>query len=115
MTVAAVQRAALPGIPEGYEAALGQVWHNHAAARLTLPAPQLVEMDYNIGVKGEGFEYIFGRGKGLVSIRYNGVQLLDDTVRPNFWRAPPTTTRAAQSLSRLPSGKLPVSMPAVIT
>ena len=88
MTVAAVQRAALPGIPEGYEAALGQVWHNHAAARLTLPAPQLVEMDYNIGVKGEGFEYIFGRGKGLVSIRYNGVQLLDDTVRPNFWRAP---------------------------
>lgn len=45
-------------------------------------------MDCNIGIKGEGFEYIFGRGKGLVSIRYNGVQLLDDTVRPNFWRAP---------------------------
>ena len=38
--------------------------------------------------EGKGFEYIFGRGKGLVSIRYNGVQLLDDTVRPNFWRAP---------------------------
>ena len=88
MTVAAVQRAAKPGIPEGYEAAFGQVWHNHAEARLTLPAPQLVEMDCNISVKGEGFEYIFGRGKGLVSIRYNGVQLLDDTVRPNFWRAP---------------------------
>ena len=45
-------------------------------------------MDCNIGVKSKGFEYIFGRGKGLVSIRYNGVQLLDDTVRPNFWRAP---------------------------
>ena len=88
MTVTAVQRAVLPGIPAGYEATFGQVWHNHAAARLTLPAPQLVEMDYNIGVKGEGFEYIFGRGKGLVSIRYNGVQLLDDTVRPNFWRTP---------------------------
>ena len=88
MTVAAVQRAVLPGIPAGYEAAFGQVWHNHVAARLTLPAPQLVEMDCNIGVKGEGFEYIFGRGKGLVSIRYNGVQLLDDTVRPNFWRVP---------------------------
>ena len=88
MTVTAIQRAALPGIPAGYEAAFGQVWHNYAAARLTLPAPQLVEMDCNIGVKGKGFEYIFGRGKGLVSIRYNGVQLLDDTVRPNFWRAP---------------------------
>mgnify|MGYP000300255600 CR=1 FL=1 len=88
MTVTAIQRAAKPGIPAGYEAALGQVWHNYAVARLTLPAPQLVEMDCNVGVKGEGFEYIFGRGKGLVSIRYNGVQLLDDTVRPNFWRAP---------------------------
>lgn len=88
MTVTAIQRAALPGIPAGYEAALGQVWHNYAVARLTLPVPQLVEMDCNVGVKGDGFEYIFGRGKGLVSIRYNGVQLLDDTVRPNFWRAP---------------------------
>lgn len=88
MTVTAIQRAALPGIPAGYEAAFGQLWHNYAAARLTVAAPELVEMDCNIGVKGEGFEYIFGRGKGLVSIRYNGVQLLDDTVRPNFWRAP---------------------------
>ena len=88
MTVTAVQRAAKPGIPTGYEAAFGQVWHNYAAARLTVAAPELVEMDCNIGVKGDGFEYIFGRGKGLVSIRYNGVQLLDDTVRPNFWRAP---------------------------
>ena len=75
MTVTAVQRAAKPGIPTGYEAAFGQVWHNYAAARLTVAAPELVEMDCNIGVKGDGFEYIFGRGKGLVSIRYNGVQL----------------------------------------
>ena len=66
---------------------LGRYGTTTPAARLTLPAPQLVEMDCNIGVKGKGFEYIFGRGKGLVSIRYNGVQLLDDTVRPNFWRA----------------------------
>ena len=88
MTVTAVQRSATPGVPAGHEAAFGQVWHNHAKARLTVPAPQLVEMDCNIGVKGEGFEYLFGRGKGLVSIRYDGVQLLDDAVRPNFWRAP---------------------------
>ena len=88
MTVTAIQRAAKPGIPAGYEAAFGQIWYKYAEARLTAAAPELVEMDCNIGVKGEGFEYIFGRGKGLVSIRYNGVQLLDDTVRPNFWRAP---------------------------
>ncbi len=55
MTVTAIQRAALPGIPAGYEAAFGQVWHNHAAARLTVAAPELVAMDCNIGVKGEGF------------------------------------------------------------
>lgn len=45
-------------------------------------------MDCNIGVRGEGYEYIFSRGKGLTSIRFDGVQLLDDTVRPSFWRAP---------------------------
>ena len=88
MTVTAVQRDALPGTPAGYEAACGQWWHHYAKARLTVPAPQLVEMDCNIGVKGDGFEYVFSRGKGLVSICYNGVQLLDDIVRPNFWRAP---------------------------
>ena len=88
MTVTAVQRSALPGLPAGYEAAFGQVWKNHAEAWLTAPVPQLVEMDYNIGVKGEGFEYVFSRGKGLISIRFDGVQLLDDTVRPNFWCAP---------------------------
>lgn len=55
---------------------------------MTVPAPQLVEMDCNIGVRGEGYEYIFSRGKGLTSIRFDGVQLLDDTVRPSFWRAP---------------------------
>ena len=88
MTVTAVQREAKPGIPAGYEAAFGQVWCKYAGARLTGPAPQLVEMDCNIGVQGKGFEYLFGRGKGLVSIRFDGVQLLDDTVRPNFWRAP---------------------------
>ena len=88
MTVTAVQRDAQPGVPAGYEAACGQWWHHSAQARLTVPAPELVEMDCNIGVKGEGFEYIFSRGKGLVSIRFGGVQLLDDTVRPSFWRAP---------------------------
>ena len=88
MTVTAVQREAVPGVPAGYEAAFGQLWRNHAFARLTVPAPEFVEMDCNIGVRGDGFEYLFSRGKGLVSIRYNDVQLLDDTVRPNFWRAP---------------------------
>ena len=88
LTLTAVLRRALPGVPAGYEAASGQLWHHYAEALLSTPAPQLVDMDCNIGVRGDGFEYLFSRGKGLVSIRYNGVQLLDDTVRLNFWRAP---------------------------
>lgn len=88
LTLTATLREALPGLPAGYEAAFGQTWQNHVPAQLTQPAPQLVRSDYNIGVRGEGFEYLFTHGKGLVSIRYGGVQLLDDAVRPNFWRAP---------------------------
>lgn len=88
LTLTAALRQALPGLPAGYEAAFGQTWLNHVPAQLTQPAPQLVRSDYNIGVRGEGFEYLFAHGKGLVSIRYGGVQLLEDTVRPNFWRAP---------------------------
>lgn len=63
-------------------------------------------MDCNIGIKGEGFEYIFGRGKGLVSIRYNGVQLLDDTVRPNFWRAPTNNGKNQPTPPGAPGGSL---------
>lgn len=88
LTLTAVLRTALPGLPAGYEAAFGQTWKQHPTARLTMPRPQLVQSDYNIGVHGDGFEYLFAQGKGLTSIRYKGVQLLEDTVRPNFWRAP---------------------------
>lgn len=88
LTLTAVLRTALPGLPIGYEAAFGQTWKFHVPAVLSTPRPQLVRSDYNLGVRGEGFEYLFAHGKGLFSIRYNGIQLLDDTVLPNFWRAP---------------------------
>lgn len=64
-------------------------------------APELVAMDCNIGIKGEGFEYIFGRGKGLVSIRYNGVRhcwtipcALTSGARPLTTAKPADTTRS---------------------
>lgn len=88
LTLSARLRQAKPGLAAGYEAAFGQTWRQTPQARLTLPRPQCVEADCNIGVRGKDFEYLFARGKGLVSIRYGGVQLLDDTVRLNFWRAP---------------------------
>lgn len=88
LTLTAVLRQTLPGLPTDYEAAFGQTWKYHVPAVLSVPRPQLVRSDYDLGVHGEGFEYLFAHGKGLVSIRYNGIQLLDDTVHPNFWRAP---------------------------
>lgn len=43
----------------------------------------------NIGVRGEEFEALFSMlGGGLVSYRYAGVELLERTPKPNFWRAP---------------------------
>ena len=88
LTLSARLRQPKPGLAAGYEAACGQVWRQNPQARQTLPRPQWVEGDCNIGVRGEGFEYLFARGKGLVSIRYGGAELLEDRVQPNFWRAP---------------------------
>lgn len=88
LTLSARLRQPKPGLAAGYEAACGQVWRQNPQARRTLPRPQWVEGDCNIGVRGEGFEYLFARGKGLVSIRYGGAELLEDRVQPNFWRAP---------------------------
>ena len=98
MTVAAIQRAAKPGIPAGYEAAFGQVWHNHTAARLTVAAPELVEMDCNIGVKGKGFEYIFGRGKGLCPSAITACSCWTIPCAPTSGGPPPTTTRLRRTL-----------------
>lgn len=43
----------------------------------------------NIGVKGNNFAAIFAKGgRGLVSYRVGGVELLDEPLKPNFWRAP---------------------------
>ncbi len=43
----------------------------------------------NIGVRGEEFEALFSMlGGGLVSYRYAGVEMLQRTPKPNFWRAP---------------------------
>lgn len=39
--------------------------------------------------KGNGFEILVDRSSGLVSsIKYGQVQMLDEPVKPNFWRAP---------------------------
>ncbi len=53
------------------------------------PSLTLVEGDYNIGVKGEGFQLLFSKVKGgLISYNKEGKEYLLDVIKPNFWRAP---------------------------
>ena len=47
-----------------------------------------------IGVKGLDFEALFTTDRnGLVSYNYGGVELLEDVVVPNYWRAPTDNDR----------------------
>ena len=48
----------------------------------------VIQGDYNLGIKGEDFEVLFSLGGGgLVSYKYHGMQMLDASPMPNFWRA----------------------------
>ena len=44
---------------------------------------------YNVGVYGEGFHYMFQKGKeAFYSMKVQGKELLYRKLQPNFWRAP---------------------------
>ena len=50
---------------------------------------QITQGDWNLGVKGDGFEAFFSFiSGGLVSYKYAGTELLKGQPMPNFWRAP---------------------------
>ena len=50
---------------------------------------KVVKSDFNIGVKGEGFSVMFSADrKMLTSYKYNGVELIEEFPKMNFWRAP---------------------------
>ncbi len=76
----------------GYEVAFGQavvakVAGKDTAAEENRPYTVVYGMT-NIGVLGEEFEAQFTTELGLTSYRYAGRELLESTVKPNFWRAP---------------------------
>ncbi len=50
-------------------------------------ALKVIHGTWNLGVRGECFEALFG-GSGLASYRYAGKELLKSVPMPNFWRAP---------------------------
>lgn len=50
---------------------------------------RIVQSDVNIGVQGEGFEFLFSCGAGnITSYKYNGVEFISAMPTSNFWRAP---------------------------
>lgn len=74
---------------KGHCVALGQVVikRDNLAKPCTLPIT-VIEGDYNIGVRGEGFSVIFAKNAGLTSYNVRGRELLKAPLMPNFWRAP---------------------------
>ena len=75
----------------GYEIAFGQgVWQVAGEkAHGRHPELRVTESIWNIGVAGESFSVMFGRGAGaLISYRWGDRELLKAPLVPNFWRAP---------------------------
>jgi len=59
-----------------------------AGAAAALAELEVVEGDVNIGVKGAGFAAMFSRAVGsLVSLRYDGREMIAAPPAPLFWRA----------------------------
>lgn len=75
----------------GYETAFGEhVFLEGTEQPPVIPDGELrvVEGDVNIGVQGEGFSVLFSKQAGsLVSLRYEGQELIAVPPAPQFWRA----------------------------
>ena len=61
---------------------------------------------HNISVRGEDFEALFTSEFGLTSYRYAGVELLERTVKPNFWRAPTDNDEGNNMMGRCAQWKI---------
>lgn len=69
--------------------------------------PEIINSPANIGIKGRHFHYIFAKGgKGLVSFRYAGKELLCEPPVPNFYRAVTDNDRGCRMPQRYGQWKL---------
>jgi len=76
---------------KGHEVAFGQYVYTveGAAEEACAKKFEVIKGKWNIGVKGDNFEVLFGLlGGGLTSYRYGGKEMLEQNPMPNFWRAP---------------------------
>ncbi len=94
----------------GHEVAFGQavvakIAPEHTADTEAKPYTVIYGMS-NIGVRGEAFEAQFGMEIGLTSYRYAGKELLESTVKPNFWRAPTDNDEGSNMMGRYAQWKI---------
>ena len=69
--------------------------------------PAIIDCDYNIGVKGRHFHYIFSKGgKSLVSLKYAGKEMICEPPVPNFFRAVTDNDRGNRMPQRYAQWKL---------
>lgn len=75
---------------KGHEIAFGQgVFGTFSGINKTVTPFEVIQGDYNIGVRGENFDVLFSYlNGGLVSYRYAGKEMIKAIPKPNFWRAP---------------------------
>ena len=84
-------REGTPWADAGFEVAFAQgVYRVEGELSPKRFAPlQITQGDWNLGVKGDGFEAFFSYiSGGLVSYKCAGTELLKGQPMPNFWRAP---------------------------
>jgi len=74
----------------GHEVAFGQgIYTVEKPAKAPSEWIEIIDADFNIGVRGENFDVLFSvLNGGLVSYRYAGKEMIEAIPKPNFWRAP---------------------------
>ena len=92
----------------GHELAFGQTVFPRAAAPFVCTEPlTVVRGKHNLGVRGRDFSLQFSALRpGLSSYVYDGVEFIDQSPMPNFWRAPVDNDRANGMPQRYAQWKL---------
>jgi len=89
-TVSFVLKEDIAWAKKGHEVAFGQGIYK-VEEKVETPSDwiEIIDSDYNIGVRGEHFDVLFSvTNGGLVSYRYAGKEMIEAIPKPNFWRAP---------------------------
>lgn len=93
----------------GHEVAWGQGVFSlgNETSEETKKPVKVIKGMWNLGVAGEDFDALFSYGAGgLVSYRYNGVEMLKTIPKPNFWRAPVDNDAGNDMMKRYGQWKL---------